>query len=93
MFSIAIENDCYKTYFTEKITDCFAVGTIPVYLGAPDIGEHFNTNGIIIMNKNFDINSLTKELYYSKIEAVKDNFNRVLQYDVLEDWIYERYFK
>ena len=93
MFSIAIENDCYKTYFTEKITDCFAVGTIPVYLGTPDIGEHFNTNGIIIMNKNFDINSLTKELYCSKIEAVKDNFNRVLQYDVLEDWIYKRYLK
>ena len=34
-FSVAIENGQYKTYFTEKILDCFATGTIPVYLGAP----------------------------------------------------------
>jgi hypothetical protein len=35
---------------------------------------------------------LTADLYYSKIDAVKDNFERVLEYDVLEDWIYNRYF-
>ena len=91
MFSIAIENDCYGSYFTEKIMDCFAVGTIPIYLGSPGIGEHFNMDGIILLDENFDINNLTKQLYYDKIEAVKDNFNRVLQYDVLEDWIYKEY--
>jgi hypothetical protein len=93
MFSVAIENDCYKTYFTEKITDCFAVGTIPVYLGAPDIDNHFNKDGIVFLNEDFDLNELTKDLYYKKRDAVQDNFERVLQYDVLEDWIYETYFK
>jgi len=93
MFSIAIENDCYETYFTEKIMDCFAVGTIPVYLGAPDIGEHFNIDGIIVLDKDFDINNLTERLYRDKLDIVKENFERVLQYDVLEDWIYKRYFK
>jgi hypothetical protein len=29
MFSFAVENDTYDTYFTEKILDCFATGTIP----------------------------------------------------------------
>jgi len=91
MFSVAIENDCYGTYFTEKITDCFAMGTIPIYLGAPDIGEHFNMDGIILLDTNFNFSGLTEQLYYDKIEAVKDNFNRVLQYDVLEDWIYKEY--
>lgn len=92
MFSIAIENDCYETYFTEKLTDCFAVGTIPVYLGTPDIGDHFDKNGIIVLDKSFDISSLTADVYYDKLEFVKKNFNKVLQYDVLEDWIYENYF-
>ena len=33
MFSVCIENDVYDTYFTEKILDCFATGTIPIYKG------------------------------------------------------------
>ena len=91
MFSVAIENDCYETYFTEKILDCFAVGTIPVYLGAPDIGNHFNMDGIIVLDKEFKMSDLTENLYYDKIDAVRDNFDRVLEYDVLEDWIYKEY--
>jgi len=93
MFSVAIENDCYETYFTEKITDCFALGTIPVYLGTPDIGDHFNADGIIILDRDFDIKNLTEELYRVKLDIVKENFERVLQYDVLEDWIYKEYFR
>lgn len=93
MFSVAIENDCYETYFTEKILDCFAVGTIPVYLGAPDIGKHFNENGIIVLSPQTALKDLTSDLYYEKIEAVRDNFERVLRYNVLEDWIYETYFR
>jgi len=91
MFSIAIENDCYETYFTEKITDCFATGTIPVYLGAPDIGDHFNAEGIIYASEIKDLSDLTAELYESKLDAVKDNLTRSLDYDVLEDWIYKNY--
>ena len=92
MFSIAIENDIYETYFTEKIIDCFATGTIPVYLGPPDIGNHFNEQGIILLTEDFDLDDLSPELYLSKKEAIEDNFQRSLEYDVLEDWIYGRYF-
>ena len=52
MFSVAIENGEYETYFTEKILDCFATGTIPVYLRAPDIENHFNMDGIITLSDN-----------------------------------------
>jgi len=92
MFSIAMENSKYETYFTEKILDCFAMGTIPVYWGTPDIGEHFNLDGIIIFDDNFSLDMLTPELYYSKIEAVKENFERVKEYQVLENYISGRYF-
>ena len=92
MFSIAIENDIYETYFTEKVIDCFATGTVPVYLGTPDIGDHFNSEGIIYLTEDFDLNDLSPELYLNKKEAIEDNFQRALEYNILEDWIYGRYF-
>jgi len=91
MFSVAIENDVYESCFTEKILDCFATGTIPIYLGPPDIGDFFNLDGIIMLNDNFNINDLTPELYYSKIEAIKDNFERVKEYDFVENYMYRKY--
>ena len=89
MFSIVIENDKYETYYTEKLTDCFATGTIPIYWGSPDIGKYFNTDGIIELTPTFDINQLTPELYYSKIEAIQDNFNRVKELVSSDDQLFK----
>ena len=90
MFSVAIENGQYETYFTEKLLDCFATGTIPVYLGAPDIGKHFNMDGIIVLSDEFDV---SEEIYYNKIDSIKDNLERVKKMEILEDYIYLRYLK
>tara|TARA_Y100001972_G_scaffold100305_1_gene124668 strand:- start:6002 stop:6820 length:819 start_codon:yes stop_codon:yes gene_type:complete len=90
MFSIAIENGQYETYFTEKLLDCFVTGTIPVYLGAPDIGNHFNKDGIIDLTDEFDV---SEEIYYNKMDAIKDNLERAKKMEVLEDFIYENYLK
>ena len=38
-FSLVIENFDYPGYVTEKIVDAMAAGTIPLYLGAPDIED------------------------------------------------------
>jgi hypothetical protein len=91
MFSFAIENDKYDTYFTEKILDCFATGTIPIYWGTDKISEYFNKDGIIMYDENFDIKKLTKEYYYDNIKAIEDNYNRVLEYEIPEDIIYKKY--
>lgn len=92
MFSVAIENDTYDTYFTEKILDCFATGTIPIYKGSKNINKYFNEDGIIFLEDN-SLNNLSKELYYSKIDAIKENYNLVKDYDVLDDWIFNNYLK
>lgn len=89
MFSIVIENDSYSTYFTEKITDCFATGTIPIYWGAPEINEYFNKDGIISWTPDFDISILTSDLYKSKISAVLDNLQRVENMDLADDFLYK----
>jgi len=89
MFQIVIENDKYETYFTEKLTDCFATGTIPVYWGAPDIGKYFNTDGMIIINDQIDLNLLTSDYYYSKIDAIKENFDIVQKMRGSDDILYD----
>ena len=89
MFSVAIENASYETYFTEKLLDCFATGTIPVYYGAPNIGDYFNKDGIIDLSEEFDV---SEEIYYDKMDAIKDNLERVKKMEVLEDFIWINYF-
>jgi hypothetical protein len=90
MFSVVIENGFYESYYTEKILDCFATGTIPVYLGSPDIGNHFNKDGIIELTDEFDV---SEEIYYSKMSAIKDNLERVKDMEILEDFIYKNYLE
>lgn len=89
-FSVAIENDSYNGYITEKILDCFATATIPIYEGASDIGKYFDKSGIIQF-ENFKIEDLSFELYYSKFDSVKNNLELVKQYSILDDWIYNKY--
>ena len=91
-FSVAIENCSVPNYFTEKIGDCFATGTIPVYIGCTNIDTFFNPDGIIHLTHELELESLTEELYLSKLDAVKENFELIKQYEIPEDWIYNTYF-
>jgi hypothetical protein len=88
MFSVSIENAFYETFFTEKLLDCFATGTIPVYLGTPNICDYFNCDGIINLTDEFDV---SEEIYYNKMDAVIDNLERVKKFEVLEDFIWTTY--
>lgn len=92
-FSVCMENLTYSNGYSEKITDCFATGTIPIYYGSPDIGEVFNQNGIIWLQEELKIEDLTPELYWSKIDAIQDNFERAINFPIAEDWIYKTYIK
>lgn len=96
MFSIVIENFIDDLYFTEKILNCFATGTIPIYLGARNINSIFDKNGILQFSSLEEFNNIIDKLsqneYDSRIEAVKYNFNKCLEFKSIEDYIYEKYF-
>lgn len=92
MFSIAVENANYDTYFTEKLTDCFACGTIPVFYGSKRVVDYFNPDGIIWLTDDFDISTLTADLYHSKQEAILDNLERASHLPTAEDFIAMNYF-
>jgi len=99
-YVIVIENDIKPYYFTEKITSCFAAMAIPIYLGATKIGNFFNEDGIIKLSvADFDnlglfLKQCTEENYLSRLDAVKDNYNRVLKhFNVFDNFIYDKYLR
>ena len=54
-YSVVIENVQEADYFTEKLLDCVLCGTIPIYWGAPNIGEYFDTLGMYICQSYDDL--------------------------------------
>jgi hypothetical protein len=91
-YSVCFENDIYDTYFTEKILDCFATKTIPIYSGTKRISEHFDDKSIIFVDDNFDIKNINKDFYYDNLDSINKNFELVQEYDILDDWLYNNFF-
>ncbi len=99
-YSIAVENCVTSYYFTEKIMDCFASMTVPIYVGATKIGDFFNVDGIIQIDKNklndfsyIDsiIQQCNEDDYANRRDAIIDNYYRVQKYTCIEDYIYNKY--
>jgi len=102
MFSVVIENARMNDWFTEKIIDCFACGTIPIYWGTPNIGHYFDPDGIIYFGNgeslqedlaalNACLRTATRKLYESRQGAVAMNCLKVNEFQCAEDWIFEHY--
>lgn len=96
-YSIVIENDIGNYWITERICNCFASMTVPIYIGSPKIGEFFNLDGIIQISKD-DVNNIdniikqcNQEDYERRVDAIKDNFERVKKFYCVEDWLFNEY--
>jgi hypothetical protein len=59
-YSICFENSVINGYITEKIFDCFYVGTVPIYYGAPDINKYVNPKAFINFKDFSSIQDLEK---------------------------------
>lgn len=92
-FSIAIENGILENYFTDRILDCFAVGTIPIYRGAKNISNYFDDNGIITFTEQDELisilDNLSVDLYNKKFKSVEKNFTLSKNYLYLDDKLLE----
>ena len=92
-FSIILENHVDECYFTEKLLNCFATGTIPIYLGARKLP--FNEDGIIRFNNSQEFLSALKlatpEFYESKLKAVRENLELCKKFLCIEDYMWENY--
>lgn len=68
-FSIAIENDVYPDWITEKLTDCFLSYTVPFYYGFAGANKYFPSDAYVPIN--IDDFTLTVE----KINSVLSDKN------------------
>ncbi len=50
MFSIVVENTISGHYWSEKVTDAFLCGTVPVYVGASQLADYFPKGSFIDAN-------------------------------------------
>jgi len=96
-YQVVVENCKEEGYHTEKIIDCFATGTIPIYYGGDSIVDFFDKNGILSFNnlKELDIiinTVVSEEDYNNRKGAILNNFNNALSYKCAEDYIYSSYF-
>jgi hypothetical protein len=77
-FTIAFENRSLKNYVSEKIVHAFQCRSLPIYWGAPNISDYFNTKAFINCHDYPDFETVIRhirevdeneELYRSYMEA------------------------
>lgn len=94
-FAVVIENYINDYWFTEKICNCFAAKTVPIYYGAKQIGSYFDADGIIqadIKDIPKIINEMDPEAEYEKrLTAINNNYEIVKNYQCFEDTFYRQY--
>jgi hypothetical protein len=84
MFSVTIESCYEKNYFTEKLIDCLLTKTVPVYWGCPNIGDFFDTRGIIMFETYEEflekVNSINEKTYQKMKKYVDINYEKAKEY-------------
>ena len=104
-YEVVVENQIDDIWITEKLIDAFATKCIPIYLGARDVGKYFNTEGMIIVKDEKELQDTIKVMlnskemydnyYYDKDiqKAIEDNYERCKKYWSFEKLFYETYKK
>ena len=95
-YDLVIENSDYE-FFSEKILDSMLCGCIPIYYTERDISylDVFDMNGIEIFKSQDELyskvndNYFNKELYDTKVDAIKHNFEVAKHYASFGDVIWD----
>ncbi|MCL5886996.1 MAG: glycosyltransferase family 10 [Actinobacteria bacterium] len=73
-FTLCFENTIFPGYITEKIFDCLLAGTIPIYLGAPDITDYLPPEAFVDFRDFSDMASLED---YLRVMPAEDAHARI----------------
>jgi len=102
-YSVVIENHIDNLWFTEKLLNCFATKTIPIYYGARDISEYFNEYGMFICNSLKQLETMidvittckvaSEEFYINHLPYIQENYELSKQYEKFDTWLYKTYEK
>lgn len=99
-FALIVENCVYPGYITEKIFDAFRAGTVPVYLGAPDILDFVPVNCFIDyrkFNSEYDLweeLQTISEIEWRQYRIAINNFLKSVRYEnYLEEHVADRWLE
>lgn len=99
-FSVVIENYIDDFWFTEKICNAFANKCVPIYYGARQIGKFFDKDGIVQVRNLYDLPKIIRSIKYDmkweygrRGQAIRNNFEKVKDYAIFEDWFFNRWGK
>lgn len=95
-FAIAMENNITPGFIGEILFECFYVGTIPVYLGAPDIQDYVPKECFIDMRdfKNYEeLRNFLRTMSESKIQEYKEEGRRFLESEKFQSFSKEQFAK
>ena len=88
-FSVIVENESIPNWITEKLIDCLITKTVPIYWGAPNVGDFFNEDGILSFKNMHElgdiINNLNPEMYDNLKDVIEENYKLSLGYCDLHD--------
>lgn len=106
MYSVVIENYIDDIWFTEKLLNCFATKTIPIYYGARNIRDYFEEDAMIICDSIEDVEKAIDEIIKNKDKEyikwyeneytqviLKENYELSKQYEKFDEWLYKTYEK
>jgi hypothetical protein len=87
-FAIIIENTFQTNKISERMLDCFLTKTVPIYYGAPNVGDLYNTDGIVpfdsIESLEYTLNKIGTEFdldWYDKLGShIEENYGKALAY-------------
>lgn len=78
-YTIAIENGSTPDYWTEKITDAFMGWSVPLYFGAPNIGDYFPIDSFIWLpiddpERALDVirDTLANDTWEDRLDALRE---------------------
>jgi hypothetical protein len=73
LFHLALENQNYDDYITEKVWGALEAGTLPVYMGAPNIKDHVPPHSIIVVDDFASLDDLSR--YLMKLSKDRNLYN------------------
>tara|TARA_R100001460_G_scaffold100463_3_gene144109 strand:- start:4390 stop:5277 length:888 start_codon:yes stop_codon:yes gene_type:complete len=96
-YHICIENHAIGNYFTEKLIDSFLTLSIPIYWGCTNIEDYFDVDGMILFDTIDDLleklNDITPEHYFNKLDVMKENKKRAIEYANFDERIFKEIIK
>jgi len=92
-FTIVIEACNEENNFGEPILDAFSQGTVPIQWGCSNVGDFFDTSGIIKFETVDEllgiVGELTPKLWGEMLPGIAHNLKLVEDYEITDDWIYD----